>query len=126
MVQQRQRRLLSSDELSRCVGMLEGGCMQTHVANVLGVLHSVVSRAWIRYYMLGTAVRRHAGERQRAATHREECFIALQACSARFLHSDLLNTTGTNVCVLTTRNRLHDLILRNRRPCICVPLTEEH
>ena len=57
--------------------MLEGGCMQTHVANVLGVSQSVVSRAWIKYYAFGTGVRRHAGGRKRATTHRKECFIAL-------------------------------------------------
>ena len=98
MAQQHKRRHLSSDELSPCVGRLSVGCTQTHVANVLGVSQSVVSRAWIRYHAFGTAVRRHAGGRERATTRRKDCFIALQACrnrfsSARPLHSDLLNTT---------------------------------
>jgi transposase len=131
MAQQRLRRHLSSDELSRCVGMLEGGCTQTHVANVLGVSQSVVSRAWTRYHAVGTAVRRHAGGRQRATTPREDRFLVVQACRNRFgsaqtLRSDLLNATGTNVCIQTIRNRLHDVNLRARRPCIRVPLTQEH
>ena len=100
MVQQHQRHHLSSDELTRCVGMLEGGCTQTHLANILGVSQSVVSRAWTRYHAFGTAMRRHAAGRQQATTHREDRFIALQACrnrfsSARSLRSDLLNATGT-------------------------------
>ena len=131
MAQQRLRRHLSSDELSRCVGMLEGGCTQTHVANVLGVSQSVVSRAWTRYHAVVTAVIRHAGGRQRATTPREDRFLVVQACRNRFgsaqtLRSDLLNATGTNVCIQTIRNRLHDVNLRARRPCIRVPLTQEH
>ena len=106
--------------------MLEGGCTYTHVANVLGVSQSVVSRAWIRYPAFGTVVR------QRAATQRENWkpFTTLQACwnrfsSTRSLRSDLLNATGTNVCV-QTRNRLHDVNLPTRRPYIRVPSAGNH
>jgi hypothetical protein len=63
--------LLVEDELSHCcVGM------QIHVANVIGVSQCVVSMAWIRYHVFGTAVRRYAGGR-RATTPREDRFLTL-------------------------------------------------
>lgn len=131
MALHRQRRHLSSDELSFCVGMLQGGCTQTHVAQTLGVAQSVVSRAWTRYQAFGTAARHHAGGQHRATTPREDRYLLVLArrqrsINATQLRSDLLNATGTNISTQTVRNRLHDTGLRSRRPCVRVPLTPAH
>ena len=52
MADRRLRRHLSQDEMNRGIGMLHSGLSQRHVANVLGVSQSVVSRMWNRF-MLG-------------------------------------------------------------------------
>ena len=46
MPPQRQRRRLSTEELSRAIGMLECGSSQRRVANVFSLSQSVISRAW--------------------------------------------------------------------------------
>ena len=48
MADRRLRRHLSQDEMNRGIGMLRSGLSQRHVANVLGVSQSVVSRMWNR------------------------------------------------------------------------------
>ena len=56
MADRRLRRHLSQDEMNRGIGMLHSGLSQRHVANVLGVSQSVVSRMWnclLRPEMLG-------------------------------------------------------------------------
>ena len=56
MADRRLRRHLSEDNMIRGIGMLHSGLFQRHVANVLGVSHSVVSRMWnalLRPEMLG-------------------------------------------------------------------------
>ena len=49
MADRRLRRHLSQDEINRGIGMLHSGLSQKHVANVLGVSQSVVSRMWNRF-----------------------------------------------------------------------------
>jgi hypothetical protein len=51
------RHHLLSDELSHCVGMLEGECTQIDVADILGASRSVVYMAWTGHHAFGTAVR---------------------------------------------------------------------
>ena len=53
MADRRLRRHLSQDEMNRGIGMLHSGLSQGHVANVLGVSQSVVSRMWIRFITTG-------------------------------------------------------------------------
>ena len=56
MADRRLRRHLSQDEMNRGIGMLHSGLSQRHVANVLGVSQSVVSRigtGLLRPEMLG-------------------------------------------------------------------------
>ena len=54
MADGRLRRHLSQDEMNRGIGMLHSGFSQRHVANVLGVSQSVVSRTGLyRPEMLG-------------------------------------------------------------------------
>ena len=56
----------------------------------------------------------YSHSRQQATTQWEDHFVAYWACqnwitSAQTLRSDLLNATGTNFCIQTIRNRLHNV-----------------
>ena len=53
MADRRLRRHLSQDEMNKGIGMLHSGLSQRHVANVLGVSQSVVSRMWNRFITTG-------------------------------------------------------------------------
>ena len=55
MPPQRQRNWLTTEELARVMGMLECGYSQRRVANVFGASQSVISRAWNRIQMYGSA-----------------------------------------------------------------------
>ena len=61
MADRRLRRHLSQDEMNRGIGMLRSGLSQRHVANVLGVSQSVVSRMWNRFITTGNVRHLHAG-----------------------------------------------------------------
>ena len=61
MADRRLRRHLSQDEMNRGIGMLDSGLSQRHVANVLGVSQSVVSRMWNRFITTGNVRHLHAG-----------------------------------------------------------------
>ena len=131
MPPQRQRRRLTVEELARCIGMLENGARQRHVAELLGVSQSVVCRAWNRYQAHGSASHRHGGGRERATTQQDDPFLLTSARCHRFatataLRNDLLNATGVNISTQTVRNRLHEGGLRSRRACIRIPLTQRH
>ena len=61
MADRRLRRHLSQDEMNRGIGMLHSGLSQRHVANILGVSQSVVSRMWNRFITTGNVRHLHAG-----------------------------------------------------------------
>ena len=61
MADRRLRRHLSQDEMNMGIGMLHSGLSQRHVANVLGVSQSVVSRMWNRFITTGNVRHLHAG-----------------------------------------------------------------
>ena len=61
MADKRLRRHLSQDEMNKGIGMLHSGLSQRHVANVLGVSQSVVSRMWNRFITTGNVRHLHAG-----------------------------------------------------------------
>lgn len=131
MSPQRLRRRLTSEQLGRCIGMLDSGFSQRHVANALNVSQSVVNRAWNRHQTFGTAVHRHGGGRQRSTTQRQDHFLTLQArrhpfWTATTLRNDLHNASGVSVSTQTIRNRLHTAGLNSRRPCVRIPLTVRH
>ena len=131
MPPQRQRRRLTTEELSRAMGMLEYGPSQRRVANVFGVSQSVISRAWNRFQTSGTATQRHGGGRQRATTPRQDRFLVVQArrhpfVNATTLRNELRNAVGVNISTQTVRNRLRQSGLRSRRACIRIPLTRLH
>ena len=64
MPPQRQRRRLTTEELSRAMGMLECGFSQHRIANVVGVSQIVITRAWYRFQMSGSAIQCYADGRQ--------------------------------------------------------------
>ena len=64
MADRRLRRHLSQDEIKRGIEMLHSGLSQRHVANVLGVSQSVVSRMWNRFITTGNVRHVHAGGRE--------------------------------------------------------------
>ena len=131
MADRRLRRHLSQDEMNRGIGMLHSGLSQRHVANVLGVSQSVVSRMWNRFITTGNVRHLHAGGRERSTGEVQDRFLVVQARRHRFgnattLRRDFQNATGVRISTQTIRNRLHDAGLRSRRPAIRVSLTRYH
>ena len=131
MADRRLRRHLSQDEMNRGIGMLHSGLSQRHVANVLGVSQSVVSRMWNRFITTGNVRHLHAGGRERSTNEVQDRFLVVQARRHRFdntttLRKDFQNATDVRISTQTIRNRLHDAGLRSRRPAIRVPLTRYH
>ena len=74
MADRRLRRHPSQDEMNRGIGMLHSGLSQRHVANVLGVSQSVVSRMWNRFITTGNVRHLHAGERERSTNEVQDRF----------------------------------------------------
>ena len=134
MADRRLRCHLSQDEMNRGIGMLHSGLSQRHVANVLGVSQSVVSRMWNRFITTGNVRHLHAGGgggRERSTNEVQDRFLVVQARRHQFdnattLRRDFQNATGVRISTQTIRNRLHDAGLRSRRPAIRVPLTRYH
>ena len=131
MADRRLRRHLSQDEMNRGIGMLHSRLSQRHVANVLDVSQSVVSRMWnwfITTGMLGICM---GGGRVRSTSEVQDRFLVVQARRHRFdnattLRRDFQNATGVRISTQTIRNRLHDAGPRSRRPAIRVLLTRYH
>ena len=131
MADRRLRRHLSQDEMNRGIGLLHSGLSQRHVANVLGVSQSVVSRMWNRFIKTGNVRHLHDRGRERSTNEVQDRFLVVQARRHRFdkattLRRDFQNATGVRISTQTIRNRLHDAGLRSRRPAIRVPLTRYH
>ena len=131
MADRRLRPHLSQDEMNRGIGMLHSRLSQRHVANVLGVSQSVVSRMWNRFITTRNVRHLHAGARERSTNEVQDGFLVVQARRQRFdnattLRRDFQNATGVRISTQTIRNRLQDACLRSRRPAIRVPLTRYH
>ena len=128
MADRRLRRHLSQHEMNRGIGMLHSGLSHGHVANVLGVSQSVVSRMWNRFITAGNVRHLHTGGRERSTNEVQDRFLVVQAWRHRFdnattLCRDFQNATGVHISTQIIRNRLHDAGLRSRRPAIWVSLT---
>ena len=113
------------------MGMLECGPSQRRVANVFDVSQSVISRAWNRFQTYGSATQRHAGDRQRATTPRDDQFLVVQARRHPFVKATTLrynfrNAIGVNISTQTFRNRLRQSGLRSRKACVRIPMTRLH
>ena len=131
MADEQYRRRLGEAEMSRGTRMLQAGFSQWHVANVLGVSQSVISRFWNRFLTTGNVSHLHAGSRERSTSEAQDRFLVIQARRHRFhnaitLRGDLQNATVVCISIQTVRNRFQDIGLRSRRPAICVPLTRLH
>ena len=131
MADRRSRRHLSQDEMNRGIGMLHSGLSQRHVANVLGVSQSVVSKMWNRFITTGNVCHLHAGGRERPTNEVRDRFLVVQAWrhrsdNATTLRRDFQNATGVRISTQIIRNRLHDAGLRSRRPATRVPSTRYH
>ena len=72
MADRRLRRHLSQDEMNRGIGLL-------HVANVLGVSQSVVSRMWNGFITTGNVRHLHAGGRECSTNEVQDRFLVVQA-----------------------------------------------
>ena len=122
MADRRLRHHLSQDEMNRGIGMLHSGSSQRHVANVLNVSQSVVSRMWNRFITTGNVRHLHAGGRGRSTNEVQDRFLVVQARRHRFdnattLRRDFQNATGVRISTQTIRNRLHDAGLRYKTTC---------
>ena len=109
MADGRLRRHLSQDEMNRGIGMLHSGLSQRHVANVLGVSQSVVSRMWNRFITTGNVRHLHAGGRERSTNEVQDRFLVVQARRHRFdnatmLRRDFQNATGVRISTQTNDN----------------------
>ena len=99
MADRRLRRHLSQDEMNKGIGMLHSGLSQRHVANVLGVSQSVVSRMWNRFITTENVRHLHAGGRERSTNEVQDRFLVVQARRHQFdnatkLCRDFQNATG--------------------------------
>jgi len=129
MANRQVRRRLSEYDMNRGIEMMEAGRSQRHVAHLLGVPQSVVSRMWNRSQTTGNVLQVHAGGRERLTTQAQDRFIAFHARRQRFsnattLRNDFQNATGVRVSAHTVRSRLHDAGLSSRWPAIRIPLTQ--
>ena len=113
---------LSQDEMNRGIGMLHSGLSQRHVANVLGVSQSVVSRMWNRFITTGNVRHWHAGGggggREHSTNEVQDRFLVVQARrhlfdNATTLRRDFQNATGVRISTQTIKNQLHDAGLRS-------------
>ena len=99
MADKRLRRHLSQDEMNRGIGMLHSGLSQRHVANVLGVSQSVVSRMWNRFITTGNVRHLHAGGRERSTNEVQDRFLVVQARRHRFDNAATLVGTSRTLPV---------------------------
>ena len=118
MPPKRQRRRLTTEEVSRAMGILECGFFQRRVANVFGVSQIVITRSWNRFQTSGSGIQRHADGRQRATTPRQGRFLVVQAIrhlfvNATTLRNELMNAVGVNISTHTVRYRLRPSGLRS-------------
>jgi transposase len=129
MANQQVRRHLSEDEMNRGIGILEDSRSQRHVAHVIGVSKSVVSRMWNRFQMTGNVLQGHAGGRERSRLKPWTNLLSFRP-DANVYWTTLrpyLTTSRMRVSTQTVRNRLDDARLRSwRSPSIRIPLTQRH
>ncbi|GFV94496.1 hypothetical protein TNCV_3047891 [Trichonephila clavipes] len=90
----------------RIIGKIEEGRKITDVAKEFDIAHSVVSRRWKSFKIIGMRSRRHGGAQQVA--------------------NQFLAASGKQISRKTVARRLRGGGLYARRPVVCVPLTRQH
>ncbi|KAM0730374.1 Transposable element Tc1 transposase [Formica fusca] len=127
------RRHLTELEVVHLITLLEEGYSQRQVANLIGVSHSVVGRAYSRYQKTGQYHRRSGQGRRRVTTSREDRVIARHARIDPFVHANVIASRFYNhrrqvpypITAQTVRNRLREAHLRSFRP-LRVPMLNNH
>lgn len=124
-------RHLTPIEVSRAIGMLDGGMRQSDVAVHFNISQSVVSRLLKRFRETGSESRRPGQGRKRKTTRAQDHFIALSArrnpsTTSVLIRQQLENATGINITAKTVRRRLAEVNLVCRRPMRGPSLTNEH
>ena len=108
MPPQRQRHQLTNVQGHGHTGMW---VFTARVAIIFCVSQSVTTRAWNRFQTSGSAIKCHAGGRQRATTPRQDQFLVLQArhhpfVNATTLRNESRNAVGVNMSTQTVHNSL--------------------
>ena len=125
------RTCLSPEEMNNCVGMLESGVSQCHVAWIFNVSQRVISQMRNPYLTHGYPSHRHSGGHNRATTQCQSHFLLIQSRRRRFsnatsLKHEFWNGTGVCISTQTVRNRHHEFGLNVRGPSIPLPQTRQH
>ncbi|GFX51392.1 transposable element Tcb2 transposase [Trichonephila clavipes] len=125
------RRHLDAFTRGRIIGNLEEGSSVTSVAAEFGIAHSIVSRLWIQFQTIGTAIRGFSSGRPRGTTPADDRYIVLQARrnrrqTAGEIARHTTQATGRPISRFTVERRLHGGGLFARRPVRCVPLKPAH
>ena len=125
------RRHLSEPDTARIVQLLEDGQSQRQVAMRFEISQSVVSRIWTRFRETGRYTQRPGQGRHRMTTPQEDRYLRIIARRNRFdtarqIEMDFRRGTGVHLSDQTTRNRLHEVHLRARRPVLRPILTQMH
>jgi transposase len=123
------RRKLNDFDRARAIAWLHDGIRAREVSRRLEVSHSVIIRLRQRYEETGAVTERPRTGRPKKTTGREDRYMTRQATqqpriTANAIRHRLRAATNTTVSYRTTRNRLHDLNLKSRRPVKKPRLTE--
>ena len=108
---------MTFEQRERAIGMLTAGMSARDVARHFQRHESTINRLLNRFQQNGNVVNRPKSDRPRKTTPREDRFLSTSSRRNRFLSSRKLgrllrNATGTRVCDMTVRNRLHVPSLR--------------
>ena len=119
---------MTFEQHERAICMLTAGMSARYVARHFQRHESTVSRLLNRFQQTWNVADRPRSGRPRKTTPREDNFLTTSSLHIRFLSSRKLgrllrNATGTRVCDMTVRNRLHAPRLKACRPYTEIPLT---
>lgn len=124
-------RNLTEPETVRALTLLDEGYSQRHIANLLGVNHSTISRVLKRFNETGSYRRRPGQGRKRCTSARDDRFLKQSALRNRsvtssLLRNDLEATRNVAISTRTVRRRLKEAGLDSRRPATAPLLSREN
>ena len=122
---------MTFEQRERSIGMLTAGMSARDVARHFQRHESTISRLLNRFQQIGNVADQPRLGRPCKTTPREDHFLTTSSRRNRFLSSRkigrlLRNATGTRICNMTVRNRLHATRLKACRLYIGIPLTLRH